>query len=487
MNEKPRSPWRYSKCFLLGLACLVVLIGLFYAEEDWRGWHAWNKFKHQWETKGEKFDFKDFVPPSVPDDQNFALTPIVASCYGYILDPNGHEITPRDTNVVDRLKMEVPLDRAKGIGNWQKSTMSELRSPAADVLLALSKYDPAIEELRQASKMSGSRFPLNYDNEPPAAILLPHLAALKKCTQVLQLRAIAELQNDQSDMALADVKLSLRLTDAIHTEPFLISHLVRIAMVNITLQPIWEGLARHQWSDAQLAELESELARVDFLADYEFTMRGERALGVANIDYLRRTHKFDLMSNSDNSRSSHPVQNIALHLMPNAWFYQNELAIARMHQQWILPPVDVEHQMVSPEAVRRNETAETNELSHLAFYDVFARMLFPALVPAVKRFAYGQESVNLAHTAIALERYRLAHGMLPESLDTLAPQFIGQVPHDIINGQPLHYLRTSDSQFALYSVGWNETDDDGEVVLQKGSTPNVDINQGDWVWQYPAK
>ena len=86
MNEIPRSPRRNSKRFLLGLACLVVLIGLFYAEEDWRGWHAWNKFKHQWETKGEKFDFKDFVPPSVPDDQNFALTPIVASCYGYILD-----------------------------------------------------------------------------------------------------------------------------------------------------------------------------------------------------------------------------------------------------------------------------------------------------------------------------------------------------------------------------------------------------------------
>ena len=513
MNEIPRSPWRNSKRFLFGLACLVVLIGLFYAEEDWRGWHAWNKFKHQWETKGEKFDFKDFVPPSVPDDQNFALTPIVFTSYGSMLTHDGKGIPyeQRDKNFVDRLKMSVVHNDelpANGSGNWQKSTASDLKvwqqyyraqaakanefpvpaepqSPAADVLLALSKYDPAIEELRQASKMSESRFPLNYDNEPPAAILLPHLAALKKCTQVLQLRAIAELQNDQSDMALADVKLSLRLTDAIHTEPFLISHLVRIAMVNITLQPIWEGLARHQWSDAQLAELESELARLDFLADYEFTMRGERALGVANIDYLRRTHKFDLMSNSDNGRSSQPVQNIAFHLMPNAWFYQNELAIARMHQQWILPPVDVEHQMVSPEAVRRNETAKTNELSHLAFYDVFARMLFPALSPAVKRFAYAQESVNLARTAIALERYRLAHGVLPETLDALTPQFIGQVPHDIINGQPLHYLRTADGQFVLYSVGWNETDDDGEVGLTKGGA--VDVNTGDWVWRYPAR
>jgi hypothetical protein len=314
--------------------------------------------------------------------------------------------------------------------------------------------------------------------------LLPHLATLKKCTQVLQLRAIAELQNDQIDLALADVKLSLRLTDAIHTEPFLISHLVRIAMVNITLQPIWEGLARHQWSDAQLAELEQELGRLDFPADYEYTMRGERALDIGNIEYVRRTHKFDLMSNAGNGRSSQSVQNFVFRLMPNSWFYQNELAVARMHQQWILPSVDVEHQMISPEAVHRNEAAETNELSHLACYDVFARMLFPALSPAARRFACAQESADMAGVAIALERYRLAHGEYAETLDSLAPQFIAKLPHDIINGQRLHYRRAGDGQFVLYSVGWNETDDDGEVGLKKDGT--VDITQGDWVWRYPA-
>ena len=485
MNEKPGSPWRNFKRFLLGLACLAALIGLFYAEEDWRGWHAWNKFKRQGEAKGERFNRASLVPPAVPDDQNFALSPIVASCYGHILDANGHEISPPNTNVVDRLEMEVPRDSAKGIGNWQKSTASVLRAPAADVLLALSKYDSAIEALRQASRLPYSRFPLDYDKEPPAMILLPHLAALKKCSLVLQLRALAELQNNQSDMALADVKLSLRLMDAIHTEPFLISHLVRLAILQITLQPVWEGLAAHQWSDAQLTELEQELGKLDFLADYEFTMRGERAWDIANIEYLRRTHKFDLLNDSGNNRAGQRVQNIVFHLMPNSWFYQNELAVARMYPQWILPSVDTERHMVSPGEVQRSNAAETNELRRLAFYDVFARMLFPALSPAVKKFAFGQESTDLARVAIALERYRLAQGDYPESLDALTPQFIDKLPHDIINGQPLHYHRTSDGQFVLYSVGWNETDDDGEVGLTKNGM--VDRDTGDWVWRYPAR
>ena len=64
---------------------------------------------------------------------------------------------------------------------------------------------------------------------------------------------------------------SFRLADSIRTEPFLISHLVRIAILQITLQPVWEGLAEHRWSDAQLAELDSELAKLDFLADYELS------------------------------------------------------------------------------------------------------------------------------------------------------------------------------------------------------------------------
>ena len=195
-------------------------------------------------------------------------------------------------------------------GNWQTAKMSDLKAwqdyyralaaktnefpvssqpqtPAQDVLLALSKYDSAIEELRQASQLPYSRFPLEYNKDDPAEILLPHLADLKQCSQALQLRAIAELQNGESEKALDDVKLSLRLADSVRTEPFLISHLVRIAILQITLQPIYKGLAEHKWSDAQLAELDSELSKLDFLADYELSMRCERASDIGIIEYLR--------------------------------------------------------------------------------------------------------------------------------------------------------------------------------------------------------
>jgi len=337
--------------------------------------------------------------------------------------------------------------------------------------------------LRQASQRPYANVPLNYeDGFNSATTLLPILAELKRCTQVLQLRAVAELADGQSSKALADVKLMLYLNNSLRNSPFLISHLVRFAIVAIDLQPIWEGLAEHKWSDEQLAALDAELSKLDFLADYEFALRGERAFALAYFEELRRTRK--LVSSDYNAAGTEVVyttNNLAL--LPSAYFDQNELAFARMNQEWIFPLVDRNSQIVSPSAKKRSDALVEAEKKHYSPYKVQAVMMMSALgVSAVKTAAI-QTSVNLARVAIALERYHLAHGEYPETLDALAPQFIETIPHDIIGGQPLHYRRQANGQFVLYSIGWNETDDGGQVALKKGGS--LDRDNGDWVWQYP--
>ena len=104
------------------------------------------------------------------------------------------------------------------------------------------------------------------------------------------------------------------------------------------------------------------------------------------------------------------------------------------------------------------------------------------------KFAFAQSSVDLARVACAVERYRLAHGEFPATLDALSPQFIVKVPYDIINDQPLHYQRKEDGHFLLYSVGWNGTDDGGTFALKPYAVRAVpDPEKGDWVWPDSAK
>ena len=75
--------------------------------------------------------------------------------------------------------------------------------------------------------------------------------------------------------------------------------------------------------------------------------------------------------------------------------------------------------------------------------------------------------------ACALERYQLAHGDYPETLDALVPRFIEAIPNDVIGGKPPHYRRSGAGTYLLYSIGWSGQESEGV------SKPN---DTGDWVW-----
>lgn len=536
------------KLFRWGVISLVGLVGLlaiFYAEENWRGERALNNFKRAWEAKGESFDFKDFIPKSVPDDQNFALTPIVATCYEGVLDKQGHELKPHRTNVIQRLMMNVyhypPGDTVSGVrstnGDWRIGKMCDLQSwqiyyrtpftnmflfvedtpagkatywkpftnsgsiltndfafppkpgsPAADVLLALGKYDSDIEELRAASRLTNSRFPLNYDAKLPSVVYLMHLAPLKYCSQTLQLRAIAELENGESQKALDDVMLMLRLVDSIRTEPFAHSQFWRSEMANLIVQVVWEGLARHRWSDVQLAAIERELGRLDFLADYQLVMRCDRIGLFTQLEQLRRTRNFEAFRRNGWTQSNgfKPLPEFLFHIAPDALFYRIELDCAKQFQEWALPMVNIEKKVVSLQMLTNQEIAFQKAEQYRSPYNTFTK--FSPNAYYARKFVYTQSTIDLARVACALESYRLAHGAHPESLGKLVPEFISQVPHDIIGGQPLHYRRTTKDRFVLYSVGWDNTDDGGVVALSKTSHWDDTkhkwvVDPDDWVWK----
>ena len=539
--------WRNLKRLLFGGACLATLFALAHAIENWRGTRAWRNFEREAQAKGERFDLASIIPAPVPDDQNFAFAPVFDSVRNE-MDPAWRRAHTGPGGLTNLQAFTLSPFRTNGpsgalsVSGWTKAERVDLRvwqryyrdpnwdgtpdltngivrrvfingqpppepaaqptpvpainefptapqpqSPAADVLLALSKFEPVVAALREASQRPKSRFPVRYEDLLNA--LLPYLAKLKSSNQYLALHAIAELAEGKPGLALEDLRLSFQMIRCTRDEPLLISHLVRIAQVQLALQPVWEGLADRAWNEAQLAAIEKELAALDFLADYQHAMRGERALSIATVDYVRREGDLNALDVHDgvNLGSSVPFSRRLLFrlLVPVGWFEQNKLTLGRMHLDLIQPAVDQKARTVAPATVGRLDHACRD--FRMSPYNWFARMLIPALGNAAKKFAIGQASVDLARVACALERHRLAHGSYPAALDALSPTFLAKLPHDVISGQPLKYRRTADDQFVLYSVGWNTTDEGGLLVLGKGSKPNVDWERGDWVWATPRK
>ena len=111
--------------------CLVGLVALFYAEEDLRGWLAWTRFQHAGQAKGEPFSLASVVPARVPDEENFAMTPIVFTSYGKILTRDGKPIPEdkRDEQFAVRMRTPITLDSpgpTNCAGDRVKGTLTKL-------------------------------------------------------------------------------------------------------------------------------------------------------------------------------------------------------------------------------------------------------------------------------------------------------------------------------------------------------------------------
>ena len=64
-------------------AALVLVIALGFAEENWRGRAAWESCRRGLEAKGVQIDWHQLVPPPVPEEQNFAMTPFLAPLFDF--------------------------------------------------------------------------------------------------------------------------------------------------------------------------------------------------------------------------------------------------------------------------------------------------------------------------------------------------------------------------------------------------------------------
>ena len=476
---------KWLKRILFTVVALVTLAALVIAFENWRGKRAWLKFKGEWESKGESFDIASAIPPKVSDGENFAMTPFFAPLFDYEYAPS---VMHKNSNAVRRTqsvflgsmdRRPKPGARHRGkrtdlkewqdyfAGNTNYPSRDQAQSAAADVLHALSKYDDVINELRTASARPHSHYPVHYHEGFSA--LLPHLSVLRGVSDVVRLRAIAELDLGRTNEALADVKLSIYLAESLKSEPLLISQLVRIALIEAALNTVWESLDR--WSDAQLLDLEQTLSRIDVLEDYPRSIRGERAFSNDVFARMRRGEYFP-----------GELANVGRYT-PSGFLHQNQLTINRLHQKYVLDAVDVGNRKV--DARKTLALDELPELKDFHPYRTFAKLLFPALSKAVLRFASAQTDLDLAVVACALERYHRAHGQYPANLEELRPKFIEKIPHDIVSGGPLHYRRDAAEGFSLYGVGFDEKDNNG--TRSSAKEPQAGAVGFDWVWQAAPK
>jgi len=471
--------WCSWRRIFISLAAFVLVVAIFYAEEDWRGKHAWNQCKRELEAQGEVLDWNQYIPPPVPDDQNIFKAPKMTEWFVGRNHTNGLYLGMND-------KKFAKISSSVGGNNLISSA-----AQAQEYLAWSDQFKPDFDLIREALKRPYARMEGDYSR--PFEQPIPNFVAERQLAQTLAQRTHSYLLLNQPENALQELTLlndSRRLLEGAPTgKPMtLVAAMINVAVTGLYVSAIADGQQSHVWLDPQLAALQAQLKEINLPPFVSESLRGEVAGSSRMLELMATSSELKKMVfNQEKHSLWQRLKNpdyLFLTLVPRGWYYQNMRVAATLEHKWN-DGFNLPNNLILPKKSDHMSVEIDKVTQHFSLWNIWARMAIPNATKATTVAAKNQTLVNEAQIVCALERYRLAHNEYPGTLDALMPRFIDPLPHDIIGGEPLHYQRRADGRFLLYSVGWNETDDDGEIAYAKDG--KVDLTQGDWVWKYPTQ
>ncbi len=474
-----RLSWLLQRRFF-ALACLLTLVALFYAVENWRGKRAWEQYKRELEAEGVVLDWEKFIPPPVPDDQNFFKAPNMHQWFvkpGGLLGPPSEPIpTGLDGLSTNALTVSVITEEAA----------------AADYLKWSDQFQPSFDLIREALQRPYAR--MDGDYSLPYQIPVPNFAPARDLARVLAQRTKCCLLLGQPEQALRELTLlndSRKMMEAAPSgKPMtLVASMINVAITGLYTDTLEHGLQSHAWREPQLTALQEQLKAIDLPPFLFESFREEPVYSACCLETTTPAALAELAY-------GHPPRNLwqkltdpnyrLLKFLPRGWVYQNMKFAIWAGQKWNAG-FDLTNHLIMPGKVEQGMSEVTEAAAHWVPWRIRLENAVPNFTKAFRITARNQTRVNQGQIVCALERYRIAHGEYPETLDALRPQLIAQLPHDIIDGQPLRYRRidapptqasgAASSQFVLYSIGWNEKDDGGKAGKDSSDT------EGDWVWR----
>lgn len=345
-----------------------------------------------------------------------------------------------------------------GAGSYRVTMPRLVR--AADYLAWSDGLEPQFDVIRRALERPYSQMPGLYIN--PNTLPMVNFISVRNLAQTLGARAQCHLLLGRPEEALADLTLmqdSSRRILAEQQPATFLSSMANLAVLRVYAAQIGEGLRLQGWREPQLIALQKQLKNMDVLSPVKQAFTLEAVI----------THRaLDMVPSAGMVK-----QTFWARLCPCGWGYRH--VAARLNLDFSrLACVDTNNQVVFPDkAVAAAKESHALDRGAYTYVASLGQIDFERFCEIT---ALSQIKINEALIACALERFRLAHGEYPENLNALAPQFLDTIPHDVIDGQPLHYRRAPEGTFVLYSVGWNGRDDGG---VRGKPWPNTD---GDWLW-----
>lgn len=483
----------------------------FLIEERVRGVVALNRWQAEMRAKGEKFTIAEIVPPTPTNLQCRILSPQEADSWlATASSPSGS---------IPAMRYVAP-GKAQAI--WQADSWRLDRKRTNDWAQAtglLETLMPAIEQLR--ADLTNQAFVVRLDYDQGFTMPLPHLARFRGVAVTLRTATQLALRRQRPDLAAQDLVAMAALVDLQAGEGWVMGELVRDAVAAIGVTALWEALQADGWSDAQLAAIEAAWCKPSFMSGMARAFEVERAVSSLYYDrnrYPLRQHyellqevRAPLWGAPDNAATIDEVgwvgeavrwlvelgtksrHLVGVGIWRVSWLEQDQLRHQRLFQQAIEQmrrEACEKHFRSAPESAGQDTSAADASPVVPTGWQYMRYWVSTSMLPPLKqsscKAALAEVQRDLATTALAIKRYALRHGRLPDRLEALVPEFIPTAPRDWYAATLLRYRTKSDGSFLLYSVGSDGKDNGGDARQATAATWPSFVDGCDLVWPQPA-
>ena len=464
---------------LVVMALLAACIGVFYFEEDWRGAHDWSRCQQDLKARGESINIHELAAPGQTDLTKFPVfsndSDVIQQAWAPLVLVISNNYSDHPPKLPSGYKTGQPIDLAA----WQAFYWSDpgfgltgqKGTPAQDVLRALKRAQPVIDQVRTAMKAPDGYWPEDYDQ--PFNTRSQGRVKLLSLVKFLSLKGTASLANEDADSAASDYLFSFAVNEISPRNRTLLPFLLIAASRSVDDSILWEGIHRHSWSDAQLQQFDAALASEDMLNLSLQALRTERASFLRTAEVVRANQEKYLpmiLSVGEPDDLFSVFTALLMHLRPAGW-WDEDLKYYSLNMQKLIDSIDLSQ--------RRMEKIVPIQRTLLgSIYLPLSGVAESTNEGEYTKMAEAETNQRLARIACRLERYWLVHRQYPKSLAEL-----GDLPphlnEEVLTSRPLHY-HSEGGSYILYS-----TSADGK---DRGGAPRAIDQFGDdydWLWLGP--
>jgi hypothetical protein len=373
--------------------------------------------------------------PQVPDSDNAAL--ICAQAFAQ----------PGFSNILDWEENSLPQDWFPPRGHvLNEETRGEVKS-------LLATHNLALALLHSTQTRRRSHYPVRWNQG--LDIPLPHLPQVKAAVILLRAEALLHCADGDNEKAVQALLAAGHVADSLASEPSLSSHLSRMSFWAMTVAGMERVINALPLTEDQLPSLQVMVREAENPQALARALGSERAIGLSL--FSEPTARTTLFSGRRfEAGVFFGLRRVAGIQERDKAFYLDVMAtnIAIAQMSW---PDRVE--------LARQQAGIYPARIHRFF--TLSAITLPGLDKSFVRDADHAARLRTVQAALALQRFRLAHGnTLPASLRELEPTWLNRIPTDPYDGQALRYKKRG-SGFVIYSIGSDGRDDEG---LAKEST-----------------